>query len=691
MLAQKFKRYEIQEELGVGGMATVYRAYDPSFERDVALKILKRELLEDPQLRERFERETKIVAKLEHPAIVPVYDVDFDNSQLFYVMRYMPGGSLTERIQEGNLSLEQIAYILLRLADALDYAHRKGVVHRDLKPGNILFDENDNASLSDFGIAKFTQASTRITHSGIIGTPRYMSPEQARGDETDGRTDQYSLGVILFEMLSGQTPFEATTPLAMAFKHATEPAPNILDVNPNLPPAISDIFKKTLEKNPWDRYDTTAEFANAFLEALPADTAPNAKFITPIPPRIHPKHESTELSPTPAATPRPKTRNWMIAGFIALALLGFSLWGYFGLSQANASSSTPTTATTAFILPSPTTSPPTATATISPTKEATLEPTALPVDPGIGGALRIALTTNREVYLMDMDGTNITQLTNTNIPKFDLQWLPGAKELLYIEGKCVYTVNVEELQPVPEKIGCFSGEYFEGFRVSPDGEHAAISIDRRLIVLPFDREFLSTAKTAFELQNWEETCINYADVAVKGAQWSADGGSLAVKYQSIVNQRVGDTIRVMDVDLVRCQSVDPLIIDEFPGKHFSPESYQKTPALPYFHWDGIQRFLLNTFIRNNGYGELYQYDMSTTEDTRLDPVGDCCYRNGTFSPDGTYILFLFQDITQGAKSETFLYYTPLDGSETKRPIKLPLGFFSNTREEILFALQDSTP
>ncbi|HSO14145.1 MAG TPA: protein kinase [Anaerolineales bacterium] len=681
---QKFKRYEIIEELGIGGMAAVYRAYDPLFEREVALKVLKRELLEDPEVRERFERETKIVAKLEHAAIVPVYDVGYDNDQLFYVMRYMSGGSLSERINEGRLDFEQISYILLRLVDALDYAHRKGIVHRDLKPGNILFDEVGNAFISDFGIAKFAQAATRITHSGIIGTPRYISPEQARGDDTDGRSDLYTLGVLFFEILSGKAPFEATTPLALAFKHATEPAPDILSFNPNLPRGLSGVLKKTLQKEPGDRYQTCTAFASAFLEALPTDTAPHTKFLTPPLPRTPQKHEGpAEVPHVPA--PGTRTRPWIIGGFIVLALLGFAVRGYSQLTATtDASTSTPESVIASNIPPTPTPLP-TASAAVTPTQ--TME-TTVPVIPSIGGAINIALTSNREIFLMDMDGGNIKQLTNTNIPKFDLQWLPGGNELLYGEGKCVYKVNVEESQPEPEKIGCFANEHFDGFRVSPDGNHIAISIERRLIVLPFDPELLATAKTAFELQSSEKVCIDYTDVAVKGAQWSADGRSLAILYQSAVGERLGDTIRVIDVDLVRCKAVDPLVIDEFPGTRFTPEGYVSLPVLPSYHWDGDRRFVFNTFIRNGGYGELYLYDMFTTEATRLNPVnGVCCYRGAAFSPDGTYILVAFQDIGKGSESKTQLYYIPLDGSDAIVPLRLPLGFFMDIRENILLALR----
>jgi len=263
-------------------MAAIYRAYDPLFEREVAIKILHRELLEDIQVRERFEREARIIAKLEHPAIVPVYEVGSENEQLFFVMRYMSGGSLAERIQNRSQSLSATAHIIQRVATALDYAHTRGVVHRDLKPGNILFDEHNNAYISDFGIAKLTQAATKITNSGILGTPTHMSPEQARGESVDGRSDIYSLGVILFEMLSGKTPYEATTPLGMAFKHATYPVPHILKVNPNLPAGVEKVIEKVMAKERDRRYSSGLEFANAFIAILPKPFAPDVNIMTPL-------------------------------------------------------------------------------------------------------------------------------------------------------------------------------------------------------------------------------------------------------------------------------------------------------------------------------------------------------------------------------------------------------------------------
>ena len=693
MNAEKFSRYEIREKLGQGGMATVYRAHDPLFEREVALKILKQELLNNLQVRERFERETKIIAKLEHAAIVPVYDVGRDNDQLFFVMRYMAGGSLSERIQNGSLSLIDVAGIVQRLGAALDYAHDKGVIHRDLKPGNILFDEYGNAYISDFGIAKLAQASTRLTNSGIIGTPTHMSPEQARGEEVDGRSDIYSLGVILFEMLSGQTPFEATTPLGMALKHATEPAPHILDINPNLPAGVEAVIKKVLAKKREQRYGSGTGFANAFIATLAKPLTSDANLVT-LPPSRARKNDDVLVVPRSSAARerQPISRFWMLGGFIVSALAAFIIWGYPRFAAAVIGSTPTPEPATATLAPSTPTRRPTATAAQAPTEVVT--PRTSP-SPGIGGANKIALTAKNDVFLMDMDGSHIQQLTNTDMPKFDLQWLPGGNELLYGEGNCLYRINVETAQIKPEQFACFNDTDFKGFRVSPDGKQVAISIAHRLLVLPFDLQTLSTVSSAFELQGLKNLCLDYAEVAVKGARWSADGQGLAILYQSVVGQRIGDTIRVLDVDRERCQQVDPLITDEFPAKRFVPEGYERYPILPSYDWDGGQRFLLNSFKRNVGYGELYLYDISTAVGRKINPVdGVCCYGGATFSPDGTYILLVFQDVRRGADGVTQLYSIPVDQIDTGTtftPIKLPLLFFPDLRENIQLALHPSVP
>jgi serine/threonine-protein kinase len=261
MQPEKIGIYEVKAELGRGGMATVYRAYDSRFEREVAVKVLPQELLHaDPQFRLRFEREAKIVAQLEHSAIVPVYDVGESDGQPYFVMRYMNGGSLSERIKAGVFSIEEAIQILGAIAPALDEAHSKGIVHRDIKPSNILFDKRGNPYISDFGIAKLSQAqSGNVTGSAIIGTPAYMAPEQAQGTDVDGRADIYALGIILFEMLTGKQPYEADTPMAVAIKHITDPVPQIRKSNPKLPEGMEAIIQKAMAKNKENRFSSAVD------------------------------------------------------------------------------------------------------------------------------------------------------------------------------------------------------------------------------------------------------------------------------------------------------------------------------------------------------------------------------------------------------------------------------------------------
>ena len=262
-IPEKIGRYIVKSELGRGGMATVYRAFDPSFDREVAIKVLPREMLHDPQFRSRFEREIKMVAALEHPAIVPVYDVGDDDGQPYFVMRYMTGGSLSNAIENDRFSLQDTARIVEKIAQGLAYSHKKGIVHRDLKPDNILFDSNGDPFISDFGVAKLTEASGGLTGSGVIGTPAYMSPEQAQGNDIDGRSDVYGLGVIVYQMLSGQQPYSADTPMGVVVKHITEPVPEILNLIPDLAPEVDNIVKTAMAKDKTMRYATTLDLAKA--------------------------------------------------------------------------------------------------------------------------------------------------------------------------------------------------------------------------------------------------------------------------------------------------------------------------------------------------------------------------------------------------------------------------------------------
>lgn len=276
-------RYVIKEEIGQGGMATVYLASDPRFERDVAIKVLPPHFLHDIRFRARFEREARIVAGLQHPAIVPVYDFGEEEGQPYLVMTLMTGGSLDDRLREGPMPPAEIERILGRLCPALDAAHQRGIVHRDLKPANILFDQWNEPYLTDFGIVKLTDAEGTMltTTGGIIGTPAYMSPEQVQGQEIDGRSDIYALGVILFQMLTRQLPYNATTPIGLAYKHVIEPIPQLHSLKADLPIEFQAIIDKAMAKQPGDRYQKASELAKDLHRVVYATESPPTRPASP--------------------------------------------------------------------------------------------------------------------------------------------------------------------------------------------------------------------------------------------------------------------------------------------------------------------------------------------------------------------------------------------------------------------------
>lgn len=274
-------QYEILEEVGRGGMATVYRALQTSMNRTVAIKVLPKSFMHDKSFYERFTREVDVISHLEHPHIVPIYDYGEKDGAPYIIMRYLSGGSLARYIRQGGASdLNALVRPLSQIAQALDHAHARNIVHRDLKPGNILLDDQQNAYLSDFGIARVIGSD--MTGSAIIGTPSYMSPEQANGEVLDGRSDVYALGIVLFELIAGREPFRADTPIALILKHVNEPLPALGFFREEVPAVIEEVLQKSTAKNRNERYNSAGEMAQAFADAVregfPGSGTPTERF-----------------------------------------------------------------------------------------------------------------------------------------------------------------------------------------------------------------------------------------------------------------------------------------------------------------------------------------------------------------------------------------------------------------------------
>jgi serine/threonine protein kinase len=331
MIGQKLGQYQIVDEIGTGSMAAVYKAYDPSFDRLVAIKTMHRLYTMDPSFQERFDQEARAIAMLEHLHILPVYAYGQERGITYLVMRYLKSGTLADLIQQGPLPLGDASRLLAQMASALDYAHQHGVLHRDVKPPNVLLDEHENTYLADFGIALLLRAPG----SEAAGTPMYMSPEQ--GVDTEKLTaaaDQYSLGVILYEMIAGRPPFTAAGAKEMVRQHIYDPVPPPRQFRSELSELTENVILKALSKRPHERFPTCSDFADAFAQAIAGRGLQRLEKSTRIPEELHARIDSalaevqvaggegekgeevTEESPEPPEPESPESQqdDWIILG-----------------------------------------------------------------------------------------------------------------------------------------------------------------------------------------------------------------------------------------------------------------------------------------------------------------------------------------------------------------------------------------
>ena len=347
LVGRTLGNYRIVERIGRGGMASVYKAYQPALERYVAIKVIHSQLVEEDEgFIERFRREAKAVASLRHPNIVQVFDFGVEDDIYYMVMEFIQGTTLKARLNElvrrGQLMpLEEVVRIIKAVASGLEHAHQRGMIHRDIKPANIIITPQGEPIITDFGIAHIV-GGTRLTATGaMIGTPAYMSPEQARGEPGDARSDIYSLGVVLYEMTTGRVPFDADTPLAILMKHLSDPLPLPRRVNPNLPEPVQEVILKALAKNPDDRYQSATALAQALERAIVAPALPRA----PV--------------PKPRPLPRPKKKRaisgLLMAGLGLVALVSLLIAGGLILLLTSGPKEAPTP--TAVVQVTPTSTP----------------------------------------------------------------------------------------------------------------------------------------------------------------------------------------------------------------------------------------------------------------------------------------------------------------------------------------------
>jgi serine/threonine-protein kinase len=743
MELQRIGRYDIKSLIGQGGMSTVYLGYDPRSQREVAIKILPPYYLHSAKFRERFEREALMIALLEHPAIVPVYDMGEEDGQPYIVMRYMSGGSLANKLKNGPIPLRECMDMYLRLAPALDTAHARGVTHRDVKPDNLLFDKYDNVFLSDFGLARLreTIGFANISDGSIMGTPAYMSPEQIQGDhEIDGRSDIYSMGVVLYQMLSGSVPYFGTTAASVMMMHLVNPVPQIYEKNNTLPLAIQVVLETAMAKKPDDRYQSAGEFAKAIqavttgvhrkpsLQSTTA-SAPARRTATS-PPPVTPSQNSSDIAnqvndtsanpvqtnhmntPIPGAIPgvqkpaapddsptraRSDARltpssshpypllkrrlflpvwGWIVSAVVLLVLsLVLILWsqGVFPFAS----------------LPESIGYPNNSNIQNSPAPQTTGDASSLtPII--LGQADKLAFVKSSDIWVSNLDGSDLVQLTTDGANKSNLHWSPDGQSVIFTSANCINLVGLQTKQVLT--ITCITGiSSISAFDVSPDGQQVALGLaDSNLYLLPYTQLFsLRQASLPDDIMSLAQ-CSSYAPYntgeALKTVSWSLTNSRLAMLLSTLIDGTYRDEVSVLDFD--ECKAA-PLPVKEILPTYFlfTLRGYYDYPEISSLSWNADDQLLINGLVNSEGFGDLHLYDLNQNQDQELAPNGDCCYRDAHWSPDGTYLFYSFQ----ADDGDVSLFYTPSSklgqSGESMASLALPAGFLTGSSESLQPALR----
>ena len=723
-------RYDIKSLIGQGGMSAVYLGYDPRALREVAIKILPPYFSHADKFRERFEREALTIALLEHPAIVPVYDMGEEDGQPYIVMRYMSGGSLAEKLKRGPIFLREASDMYTRLAPALDTAHARGVTHRDVKPDNLLFDKYGNVFLSDFGLARLreTIGFANISDGSIMGTPAYMSPEQIQGDrEIDGRSDIYSMGVVLYHMLSGSVPFNGTTAASVMMMHLINPVPQICEQNQSLPVGIQAVLDIAMAKNPDDRYQTAGDFAKAIqavttgvykkLSLSTGDDTPLPRShkrptlvyppeapVIPVngslagsvtPANLEAISEDDTASETPEAEVPLQAAQAPVPFFRKLASLltgnrSIPLWGWvlsvsmiivlsilfvqglrggFPFSLLKASNLTPSSTLSQS----------------NPQAGGSLPSLSL------GKADKLAFVNASEIWVSNLDGSSLTQLTSDAEKKTNLNWSPDGQSVIFTSGNCLKMVNLQSKQV--RSLTCISGiTVINALDISSDGQSLALGLENtELYLLPYAQlSALRTTSLPLDLATLAQ-CPYYAPYrpaqAFKSVTWSLDDNRLAMLFSRLVDGVNRDVVSILDFK--QCNP-SPSVVKEISPTYFlfTMPGYYDHPELSGLSWNTQDQLLLNGIMNNEGFGDLQVYNLDQDQGQALSPNGTCCYRDAHWSPDGTYLLYSFQSESGG---EISLFYTPTSQLEgTAGPVAslaLPAGFFADNPESLQPALR----